>query len=104
MIVRVGLGRTLGSNMDALSKHAAEHADELDASEAPRLGVTKIVGPSSICGSGLRTSRSFKWTRSLTEVQVVLSPAAHALMFIRCASCRHSVTRHLGGCDAYRRC
>lgn len=37
--------------LDALSKHAAEHADELDASEAPRLGVTKrVVDRRSVAG------------------------------------------------------
>jgi hypothetical protein len=37
------------------------------------------------------------------KFRVCFPLAAHALMFIRCASCRHSVTRHLGGCDAYRK-
>jgi hypothetical protein len=37
--------------LDALSKHAAEYADELDASEAPRLGVTKrVVDRRSVAG------------------------------------------------------
>jgi hypothetical protein len=37
--------------LDALSKHAAEHADALHASEAPRLGVTKrVVDRRSVAG------------------------------------------------------
>jgi len=37
--------------LDALSRHAAEDADELDASEAPWLGVTKrVVDRRSVAG------------------------------------------------------